>query len=486
MRLDDHPVAAAVAARRAAGALEVPLVVVLAGPRCEVVEGLLGEQDLVLVVTGDPDGPLARLAVAGCAAPALAHGPCGPGPARWIALAGLAGARGLAVPARGLVRELAAPPAIGRPRGDRVARRPGQASILLVGGLAGVLVGALVLGAVSRAVGARGRGAAGGGPGGAGGRAGDARGVPAAVRAGGARRPAEPAASGQCGVPRARAGRGERAAAANGAGGRGARSRTARRSRPSGSACAVRERVEVGAGARGDAGGRAARGGAGAARPGGLAAGGGYDGPLAYRQGKPMRPDVAQAFDRMERAARADGVALLITSALPLRRRAGGAVAPPPGPASWVAPPGRVAAPLRHRARPRPARRLRLARGATPARFHFVQRYSWEPWHFGYALNAALGAAGARRARAAGGEARAARASSPDALRARARPRGAALERLGGAARRAAVCGEQLQPVRRQPGGRAGDRAVHARDRAGDGPRRPVRRRRRRSTPRRG
>ena len=38
------------------------------------------------------------------------------------------------------------------------------------------------------------------------------------------------------------------------------------------------------------------------------AAGGGYDGPLAYRQGKPMRPDVALAFDRMERAARADGV----------------------------------------------------------------------------------------------------------------------------------------------------------------------------------
>src|SRR4051794_11739487 len=29
-----------------------------------------------------------------------------------------------------------------------------------------------------------------------------------------------------------------------------------------------------------------------------IAAGGGYSGPLAYRQGKPMRPDVAQAFDR--------------------------------------------------------------------------------------------------------------------------------------------------------------------------------------------
>ena len=36
----------------------------------------------------------------------------------------------------------------------------------------------------------------------------------------------------------------------------------------------------------------------------GFASGGGYDGPLAYRQGKPMRPDVAQAFDRMATAAR--------------------------------------------------------------------------------------------------------------------------------------------------------------------------------------
>ena len=45
-----------------------------------------------------------------------------------------------------------------------------------------------------------------------------------------------------------------------------------------------------------------------------VAGGGGYDGPLAYRQGKPMRPDVALAFDRMERAAREDGVTLLVNS----------------------------------------------------------------------------------------------------------------------------------------------------------------------------
>jgi hypothetical protein len=111
LRLEDHPVAAAVAARRAAGALEVPLVTVLGGPRCDVIEALLGEQDLVLVVAADPDGPLARLAVGSCTAAALAHGPCPPGPARWLALAGLGGARGLGVPVRALVSELATAPA---------------------------------------------------------------------------------------------------------------------------------------------------------------------------------------------------------------------------------------------------------------------------------------------------------------------------------------------------------------------------------------
>ena len=110
LRLEDHPVAAALATRRAAGALEVPLVAVVAGPRCDVVEGLLGEQDLVLVVAGDPAGPLARLAVASCAGAALAHGHCPPGPARGLALAGLTGARGLALPVRALVRDLAEPP----------------------------------------------------------------------------------------------------------------------------------------------------------------------------------------------------------------------------------------------------------------------------------------------------------------------------------------------------------------------------------------
>jgi Putative Flp pilus-assembly TadE/G-like/D-alanyl-D-alanine carboxypeptidase len=44
--------------------------------------------------------------------------------------------------------------------------------------------------------------------------------------------------------------------------------------------------------------------------------GGGYDGPLAYRMGRPMRPDVAVAFDRMAAAAREEaGLFLSINSA---------------------------------------------------------------------------------------------------------------------------------------------------------------------------
>jgi hypothetical protein len=109
--LDGHPVAATVTTRRAAGALEVPLVTVLAGPRCEVVESLLEEQDLVVVACAQPDGPLARLAVAACTAPALACTPPAPGPARWLASSGLAGPRSLPAGLRALVTELAAVPA---------------------------------------------------------------------------------------------------------------------------------------------------------------------------------------------------------------------------------------------------------------------------------------------------------------------------------------------------------------------------------------
>ena len=278
-------------------------------------------------------------------------------------------------------------------------------------------------------------------------------------------------------------------AARNGAGAATSRSRTPRRSRPSASAWRCASASRSSAGARGGPRGVVASATAELSPlgPGGLPAGGGYDGPLELRQGKPMRPDVAQAFDRMERAARADGVALLITSAY--RSDAEQAVLwrrhPDP---RWVARPGESLHRYGDRARPRPACGVRLARGA---RRRVPLRAALRARAAGISATRSTparrrAAAPASAARRAGGRAGAAAELRPRSLRARARPRGAALERLRGAARRAALCREQLQPVRRQPGGRPGHRAVHARDGARDGPRGSVRRRRRRSTPRRG
>ena len=70
------------------------------------------------------------------------------------------------------------------------------------------------------------------------------------------------------------------------------------------------------------------------------ASGSGYTGPLAYRQGKPMRPDVARAFDRMEAAARADGVRLIVTSGYRSDAEQAELYTRHPDP-KWVAPPGK-------------------------------------------------------------------------------------------------------------------------------------------------
>ena len=99
---------------------------------------------------------------------------------------------------------------------------------------------------------------------------------------------------------------------------------------------------------------------AGAARSPRPATGGEYAGPFAMRQGQPMRPDVARAFDRMAAAAAADGVALLITSAFRSDAEQAVLFARAPGPEVGRAA-GHVAAPARHRARPRARLRLRLA-----------------------------------------------------------------------------------------------------------------------------
>ena len=115
------------------------------------------------------------------------------------------------------------------------------------------------------------------------------------------------------------------------------------------------------------------------------AVGGGYDGPLAYRQGKPMRPDVALAFDRLERAAREDGVTLLVTSGYRSDAEQAELFRRHPDP-KWVAPPGTSL----HRLGTELDLGPRSAYGwlaANAPRFHFVQRYDQEPWHYGYTLN---------------------------------------------------------------------------------------------------
>jgi hypothetical protein len=114
--------------------------------------------------------------------------------------------------------------------------------------------------------------------------------------------------------------------------------------------------------------------------------GGGYDGPLAYRQGKPMRPDVALAFDRMATAARREaGLFLAVTSGFRSDAEQAALFAAHPDP-RWVAPPGESL----HRYGTEldlgpPAAYGWLA--ANAPRFGFIQRYSWEPWHYGLDRN---------------------------------------------------------------------------------------------------
>jgi hypothetical protein len=117
-----------------------------------------------------------------------------------------------------------------------------------------------------------------------------------------------------------------------------------------------------------------------------LAGGGGYDGPLAYRQGKPMRPDVAVAFDRMAEAARSAGHNLIVVSGF--RSDAEQAVIwrRNPNP-KWVAPPGKSLHRMGTELDLGPPSAYRWL-FTNSKRFHFIRRYPWEAWHFGYILNA--------------------------------------------------------------------------------------------------
>jgi hypothetical protein len=86
---------AALAAARRAVIVGPPAVLALTSPRSPAVDELLAEQDLVVVVTGDPDGPLARLAIAAAHGPLFTIAPLPRGIARALARAGVRPARAL-------------------------------------------------------------------------------------------------------------------------------------------------------------------------------------------------------------------------------------------------------------------------------------------------------------------------------------------------------------------------------------------------------
>jgi hypothetical protein len=113
-----------------------------------------------------------------------------------------------------------------------------------------------------------------------------------------------------------------------------------------------------------------------------MASGGGYSGPLAYRQGEGMRPDVAAAFDRMAAAASDAGLSLTVNSAFRSDAEQAALFAAHPDP-RWVAPPGHSL----HRCATELDLGPETAYGwlaANAGRFGFVQRYAWEAWHYGF------------------------------------------------------------------------------------------------------
>ncbi len=112
------------------------------------------------------------------------------------------------------------------------------------------------------------------------------------------------------------------------------------------------------------------------------ASGGGYSGQLVYRTGEGMRPDVAVAFDRMAAAASHAGLALVVNSGFRSDAEQAALFAAHPDP-TWVAPPGHSL----HRCATELDLGPESAYGwlaANASKFGFVQRYSWEAWHYGY------------------------------------------------------------------------------------------------------
>ena len=275
----------------------------------------------------------------------------------------------------------------------RVREERGQATIVVLGVALALLLGALVLGAIAQGIGAHGgqQGAA------------DLAAL-AGARAmheayGGLFEPAVIAGrANPAHVERAAyLERGRRAAVAtarrNGASDVAVRFPDAATFAPVRVRVEVRDDIAVGSSERVAAGARAEAELAPPADTAVAAAGAGeYRGPLAVRQGKLMRPDVAAAFDRMAAAASREGVGLIVVSGFRTNAEQAVLFARHPDP-KWVAPPGRSL----HRLGTEldlgpPAAYAWLA--ANAPRFHYVQRYSWEPWHWGYVLNAGSSSVG--------------------------------------------------------------------------------------------
>jgi len=273
------------------------------------------------------------------------------------------------------------------------ARERGQAAVLLVGALALVLLGALVLGGIARGIGAQGAqqraadlGALAG-----------ARAMrdafarlfePAAIA--GAQNAAHLEPGGYLALGRAAA---IRVARANGAHDVDVRFPGAKDGlAPTRIAVTVRDPVRV-AGEDVAAGAQAeaeltlpgTRGVTGDATPSNT---GEYPGPFAYRGGKPMRPDTALAFDRLAAAARKQaGIALIVVSGFRSDAEQAVLFAAHPDP-KWVAPPGKSLHRLGTELDLGPASAYGWL-NANARRFGFIKRYSWEPWHFGTNANAA-------------------------------------------------------------------------------------------------
>jgi hypothetical protein len=113
-----------------------------------------------------------------------------------------------------------------------------------------------------------------------------------------------------------------------------------------------------------------------------VASGGGYSGPLVYRNGEGMRPDVAAAYDQMASAAASAGITLIVVSGFRSDAEQAELFAAHPDP-KWVAPPGTSL----HRCATELDLGPESAYGwidANGSRFGFVQRYAWEAWHMGY------------------------------------------------------------------------------------------------------